>query len=81
MNSFDSTVGRLLAQRIAEEVKGREYNLARNSARSDEAAATARNYGEQTAYVLALDHVLEWCKEIEDELLGRGKKGSSVPSK
>lgn len=75
LNSFESSALRALAKRINEYITANAENLAFGSSIvQDDVNATAQNYCSAVAYMRALRDVLGMCEEVEDELLGRGKK-------
>lgn len=80
LTSFDTEIGRRLAADIETHLQGHKDGLAAGTARVENSAdATAQNYAEAVGYVRALNAVLAFLREIEDEMMGRGKK-SGVPS-
>ncbi len=79
-SSLDTTLGRMLAQRLAGQIAEVAWNLAYGSAMMKDPALTAQKYSEELGYVRALTESLDFCRQIEDELLGRGRDKSGVPS-
>lgn len=72
LHSFESAFARDLQKRIDAEIQQRALTLVRGGALAQsDVNGTALNYAESIAYVRALEHVLEWCKDVEDELTGR----------
>lgn len=78
--SLDTTLGRLLAQKVATQIADVAWNLAYGSAMMKDPTLTAQKYSEELGYVRALTESLDFCREIEDDLLGRGRDKSGVPS-
>lgn len=76
LHSFDSAALRLLKQRIDQETHARAITLISGGARAPDAMTIATNYAEAMGYVAALQNVLDWCVDVEDELIGRKKPGS-----
>lgn len=76
LNSFESRVLTLLAQKIDLAIRVNADELARGNAKAglSDINVTVQNYCETIGYVRALDNVKDWCKEIEDTVLGRQRK-------
>ena len=76
LNSFESRVLTLLAQKIDLAIRVNADELARGNAKAglSDINVTVQNYCETIGYVRALDNVKDWCKEIEDQILGRQRK-------
>ena len=58
---------RVLAQRINEEIRAKEHNLADGSAAriTEDTASVAEKYAAQVAHIRALYSILDLCKAIE----------------
>ena len=78
IRSFDSTVGRLLKQKVELHIQQIATNLAYGSAMMATPESTGQKYSEELGYVRALNDALAFVAEIEDELQGRGQKQSGV---
>lgn len=77
LNSFEAAALRALKKKIDAYLLANQINLANgNSLVDSDTAATAMNYSSAVGYVRALNDVLGMCQEVEDELMGRGKKQS-----
>lgn len=74
LSSYESRFHQLLAKRVDEEADTVARHLARGKARLGGAEVTAQAYAEWVGYVRGLEKVLEFGKEIEDDLNGREKK-------
>lgn len=79
-DSFDSAVARSLALKLGELIADIGAGLAIGSAMRETPQLTAQRYSEELGYVRALKDVLAFCREIEEELHGRGNSTSGVPS-
>lgn len=75
LNSFESNALRLLQQKIDTYIRANADNLAIGSSLVvNDISATALAYSSAVSYIRALNDVLGMCTEVEDELMGRGKK-------
>lgn len=76
LNSFESRVVALLAQKIEQVIRANADALASGNARAggSDINATVQNYCEAVGYIRGLNHVIDWCTEIEDQILGRQRK-------
>lgn len=71
-NSFESAFARELAKRVNEVVQETAVTLVQGGANVEgDPAKTAMKYAETIGYARALAHVIEWCRDVEDELTGR----------
>ena len=74
LNSFDALVLRLLHKKVETSMTEHATGLATGSARANDANTTAAQYCEAIGYMRALSNVLDWAKDIEDEIAGRKSK-------
>ncbi len=73
ISPFESRALRLLEKRISEESAREAENLAAGSARGADAATTAAAYLEKVGTIRGMRLVLDWFKDVEDELVGRNR--------
>ena len=72
--TLDTVALRTLAKRVNEVLRANADDLAAgNGIVQNDLVATGGNYFSSVAYVRALHDVLEWCKQVEDDLI-RGKQ-------
>lgn len=76
LNSFESVFARALEKKIKAVQEANAEDLAKgNAVIQNDLVATGGNYLSSVAYIRALDNVLDWCRDVEDEMMGRtGKK-------
>lgn len=74
LSSFESRFHQLLVKRVDAEADATARLMAQGKARGSDAADTAQKYSDLVGYVRGLQKALQFCEEIEADLLGRGKK-------
>ena len=81
LHSFESAFARELQLRIDRVIQERALTMAQGGhVVEDNPMATASQYVSGVGYIKALQHVLEWCRDVEDDLTGRSaaqKKGAN----
>jgi len=71
LHSFDSNVGRRLSERVNDVYIEKARALIQGGAKRESAESTAAAYGEDVGYARALLDLIDWIKDVEDELTGR----------
>lgn len=75
LTSLDARSLQLLVKRVDELIQERALDLANGGAMHiSDTHATGQHYSGEVHYIRALRDVIELCKHVEDDLLGRGKK-------
>jgi len=74
-NSLDTKFARIFERRVNEVLIEHQRNLADGSATRDDAFSTAMEYARMRGIITALQSVLTYLNEAEDELFGRKRKG------
>jgi hypothetical protein len=73
-NSFDSTVARMFAEKLASEIEASKEAMLTGGLKSDTADKTAMNFSDSIGYVRGITNAMQWLKDIEDELMGRHER-------
>ena len=74
LNSFESAFYGHLHQRIEEDAKRVAGEMISGFALGGDATATVQKYSEAVGYYKGLQAVLRMCSDVQDHLMGRGKR-------